>query len=76
MMQMLNTILNIYFAILIIYIFATWIPNVNWKAHPWLALEKVANLYLGIFEKIIPGWGCIVGLVIFKFLQEYFLSKY
>ena len=72
--NIVNIILNIYFAIMITYIFATWIPKVDWEKPPWLFLKKIANLYLGIFEKIIPGWGSIIGIIIFRLMQEAILK--
>jgi uncharacterized protein YggT (Ycf19 family) len=54
--------------------FATWIPNVDWQRAPWFVLAKIANIYLHIFEKIVPGWGCVIGIIVFRLLQNYLSS--
>ena len=70
--NIINIILNAYFALLIVYIFATWIPKVDWKTSPWKYLKILAGSYLDIFEKFIPGFGAIIGIIFFKILIDYF----
>ncbi len=62
--NVIDLIFNIYFSILIVYIFATWIPNVDWRSSPWKYLYFIANIYLGIFEALFSSFGAIVGLKI------------
>lgn len=74
LIKVLDLFFNIYFAILIVYIFSTWIPNVNWKSIPWKYLQLIAVIYLGIFEAIFPTVGSVIGIIVFKFIHNYIIQ--
>lgn len=73
--NILDVVLNVYFYILITYIFATWIPGVDWKNSPWRYLESIACAYLGIFERYLPHFGSIVAIIIFRYLHIFIIGK-
>ncbi|MBE1553543.1 YggT family protein [Sporosarcina limicola] len=79
-------IIQIYWVLLIIYIFMSWVPSTRDTKFGQL-LEKIAEPYLGFFRKFIPPLGMIdispiVGLftlnLISRGVEELFilLSKY
>ena len=53
----INNLVNLYLFLIILRIFLTWIPNVNWETQPWYTLRAVVDPYLGIFRKFIPPFG-------------------
>lgn len=73
--NVIDVILNIYFYILITYIFATWMPNVDWNRTPWKYLESIACAYLGIFERYLPCFGCIIAIVVFRYFHIFLMTK-
>ncbi len=70
----INIGVDIYFYVILLYIFATWIPNINWKKQPWVLFAAISNIYLDIFEKIIPRWGCIIGIIVLQMIRNYLKS--
>lgn len=65
---------NILFWLLILRIFLTWIPNVNWEKQPFKGLAIFADMFLGPFRRIIPpvgglDWSPILVLLLLQFCQ-------
>ena len=54
---MVNTLFYFYYLLLIIRIFLTWIPNIDWDAQPFNFLRSVTDPFLNIFRGIIPPIG-------------------
>lgn len=50
---------DLIFLILVITIFLSWLPNVNWNAQPFCSLRAFSELFLAPFRKIIPPIGMI-----------------
>lgn len=56
---LLGNILQIYFFIVIVRCFLSWLPNINWEK-PFLKFISVAtDTFLAPFRKIIPSFGGI-----------------
>lgn len=53
----INNIFNLMYFVIILRIFLSWIPNVNWDAQPWFTVRQVTDWYLNLFRKIIPPFG-------------------
>ena len=53
----INNLVNLYLFLIILRIFLTWIPSVNWENQPWHTLRAIVDPYLGIFRMIIPPIG-------------------
>ncbi len=49
-----SNLLNLFSFLIILRIFLTWIPNVNWNAQPLSTLRAVVDPYLEIFRRIVP----------------------
>jgi YggT family protein len=45
--------------LLIISVFLTWIPNINWYNEPFKTLKAFSDLFFAPFRKIIPPIGMI-----------------
>lgn len=71
---LVNDILNLYFWVIIVRIFLTWIPSIDWYSQPFRALAMVSDIVLNPFRKIIPPMGGldfspIIALLFLQFVQ-------
>lgn len=69
-----NDIFNIYFWVIIVRIFLTWIPSINWYSQPYRFLALISDIVLNPFRRIIPAMGGIdfspiVALLFLQILQ-------
>lgn len=69
-----NDIFNIYFWIIIVRIFLTWIPSIDWYNQPFKSLALASDIVLNPFRRIIPAMGGIdfspiIALLFLQFLQ-------
>ena len=55
--KIVNNIFYFYFLLIIIRIFLTWIPNINWEQQPIKTVREVTDLYLNLFRRFIPPLG-------------------
>ena len=71
---LVNDIFNIYFWIIIVRIFLTWIPSIDWYSQPFKFLAIASDIVLSPFRRVIPPMGGIdfspiIGLLFLQFLQ-------
>ena len=69
-----NNFFEIYFWIILVRIFLTWIPNVDWSAPFFKALSIVTDIVLVPFRRIIPpisgiDFSPIIALLVLQFIQ-------
>lgn len=60
--QAVNTIFYFYYILLIIRIFLTWIPNIDWYQQPFAFLQSITDPFLNIFRGIIPPIGGVLDI--------------
>lgn len=70
----INNFFEIYLWIILVRIFLTWIPQIDWSAPFFRALTIIADIVLEPFRKIIPpisgvDLSPIIALVILRFVQ-------
>ncbi len=70
-----NNIFNLYFFLIILRIFLTWIPNIRWEDQPWKTIREVTDIYLNLFRRIIPpfnglDFSPIVALIVLQIVQQ------
>ena len=53
----INNLFYFYFILLIVRIFLTWIPNIDWDSQPFAFLRSLTDPFLNIFRGIIPPIG-------------------
>lgn len=75
---LVNDIFNIYFWLVIIRIFLTWIPSVDWYSQPFRSLALISDVILEPFRRIIPPLGGldfspIIALLFLQLLQFAFV---
>lgn len=57
-----NNLFYFYYLILIIRIFLTWIPNIDWDAQPFSFIRSITDPFLNIFRGIIPPIGGVLDI--------------
>lgn len=55
--RIVNSIFQIYWWIIIVRIFLTWIPTINWNAQPCKFIKDVVDPLLNPFRALIPSIG-------------------
>lgn len=60
--RLLNQIFYFYYILLIIRIFLTWIPSINWDQQPFTFMRAITDPFLNIFRGIIPPIGGVLDI--------------
>lgn len=55
--RIINQLFYFYYIILLIRLFLTWFPNIDWNAQPYFFLRSITDPLLNIFRGIIPPIG-------------------
>lgn len=80
----INNIFNLYFFLIILRIFLSWIPNIQWENQPWKTIREITDMYLNLFRRIIPpfnglDFSPIVALIVLQIIQNiviFILAKF
>lgn len=71
--SIVNLLFEIYGWFLIVRIFLTWIPSIDWYKNPWKTIAAAADVFLNPFQIIPPIYGLdfspIVALLFLRFAQ-------
>ncbi len=72
--HLINQIFYFYGILILIRIFLTWIPTIDWDAQPMKALRTITDVYLDLFRKIVPPFGGldfspIIAIIVLQILQ-------
>ncbi len=70
-----NNLFNLYFFLIILRIFLSWIPSVRWENQPWKVIREITDIYLDLFRRFIPPLGGldfspIVALIVLQIVQH------
>ena len=76
--SLIATIIYFYSILIVLRIFMSWIPSINWDAQPIKFIRIITDAYLDIFRRFVPPLGGldfspIVALLVLSFLQELFV---
>ncbi len=79
----INQLFYFYYILIIIRIFLTWIPTIDWDAQPIKAIRVSTDWYLDIFKRIIPPFSgldfspiiAIIALQIIQVILTSFLAS-
>lgn len=71
----INNIFNLYFFLIILRIFLSWIPSIQWENNPWKTIRAVTDLYLNLFRRIIPpfqglDFSPIIAIIVLQIIQN------
>ena len=70
----INNLFYFFYLLIILRIFMSWIPSINWEQQPIKAIRQVTDAYLDVFRKFIPPVGGldfspIVALIVLQIIQ-------
>lgn len=73
-LKVIHNIFYFYFILIILRIFLTWIPSIDWYQQPYKALREITDIYLDIFRRFIPPVGGldfspIIAIIVLQILQ-------
>ena len=54
-----GTLFYFYYLLIIIRIFLSWIPSIDWQTQPFFWIRSVKDPFLNIFRGIIPPIGML-----------------
>lgn len=71
-----NILFSFYYILIILRIFLSWIPSIDWQAQPYAGIRIATDSFLGIFRGIIPPIGMldispIVAIILLQLLQGF-----
>lgn len=77
-----NAIYNLFYfyeILIIVRIFMTWIPRINWEAQPTKTVRIMTDVWLDLFRRFIPPVGGldfspIVAIIVLQVLQTLIVS--
>lgn len=75
----INSIFNLFYFIIILRIFLSWIPSIDWDKNPWFTIKQVADSYLNLFRKFIPpvgmiDWSPIIAITVLILVQQVLIT--
>jgi YggT family protein len=77
--KVINNIFYLFFGLIILRIFLTWIPSIDWQQQPIKSIREVTDMYLDVFRRFIPPIGGldfspIIALIVLQILQTVIVS--
>lgn len=72
--KIVNNFFYFFYLLIILRIFLTWIPSIDWQQQPIKAVREITDLYLDIFRRFIPPVGGldfspIIALIVLQIIQ-------
>ncbi len=69
-----STLFYFYYLLIILRIFLTWIPSIDWMSQPFAGIRSVTDPFLNIFRGVIPPIGMldispILAIILLQILQ-------
>ncbi len=69
-----GTLFYFYYLLIIIRIFLSWIPSIDWQTQPFFWIRSVTDPFLNIFRGIIPPIGmldisAIIAIILLQILN-------
>lgn len=78
--KIINDLFHLYFILIILRIFLTWIPSIDWQQQPIKFVRIITDAYLDIFRRVIPPVGGldfspIIAIIVLQVLQGLVVSS-
>ena len=75
---LIATFIYFYSILIVLRIFMSWLPNINWDNQPMKGIRLATDAYLDIFRRFVPPLGGIdfspiVALLALSIIQEVFV---
>jgi YggT family protein len=73
--KVVNNIFFFFYILIILRIFLTWIPSIDWNQQPIKSVREVTDMYLDVFRRFIPPIGGldfspIIALIVLQIIQN------
>lgn len=71
----INNLFDFYLILIILRIFLTWIPNLQWNEQPLKGLAAITDIYLQLFRKIVPplngfDFSPVLAIIVLQLIQH------
>ncbi len=79
LLKAVNGLFNMFYILIILRIFMSWIPNIDWEQQPIKFIREITDTYLEIFRRIIPPLGGldfspIIAIIVLQIIQGFITS--
>ena len=76
--SIIATLIYFYSILIVLRIFLSWLPSINWDHQPMKFVRIITDAYLDIFRRFVPPLGGldfspIVALLVLSIIQEIFV---
>ena len=74
LLKAVNGIFNMFYILIILRIFMSWIPSIDWEQQPIKFVREITDAYLEVFRRFVPPlWGLdvspIIAIIVLQILQ-------
>ncbi|MGN1153550.1 MAG: YggT family protein [Candidatus Gastranaerophilaceae bacterium] len=74
LLKAVNGLFNIFYVLIILRIFMSWIPSIDWEQQPVKFVRIVTDSYLTVFQRFVPPLGGldfspIIAIIVLQILQ-------
>ena len=79
--KIVNQLFYFYYILLILRIFLTWIPSIDWMQQPFNWLRSITDPFLNIFRGFIPPIGGVldispvIAIILLQLLQGFVVGS-
>lgn len=72
--KIINNLFQLYNILILLRVFLTWVPNIDWNQQPLKTVREITDLYLNIFRRFIPpvngiDFSPILAIIVLQILQ-------
>lgn len=76
--KFIATLIYFYSILIVLRIFLSWLPSIDWEKQPFRFVSMVTDVYLDLFRRFIPTLGGldfspIVALLVLGLIQDLFI---
>jgi len=77
--RIIDNIFYFYYILILLRIFLTWVPSIDWYQQPLKTIREITDVYLDIFRKFIPPIGGldispIIALIALGFIKGFIVG--
>lgn len=74
LLKAVNGIFNMFYILIILRIFMSWIPSIDWEQQPIKFVREITDAYLDVFRQFVPPLGGldfspIIAIIVLQILQ-------
>jgi len=74
LLKAVNGLFNMFYILIILRIFMSWIPSIDWEQQPIKFVREITDSYLDIFRRFVPPLGGldfspIIAIIVLQILQ-------